>query len=67
MRKRDLLKKITSLEKEISFLRKDNVRLHQLCEVKDSYFMEMISDGLRNGSTLAARHMADRKKYIQGK
>lgn len=29
--------------------------------------MEMISDGLRHGSSLAAKHMSDRKKYKKGK
>lgn len=41
--------------------------LEELCEEKDSYFMEMISDGLRHGSKLAAKHMSDRKKTLNGK
>lgn len=41
--------------------------LEDLCDVKDSYFMELMSDGLRHGSSLAAKHMADRKKYKNGK
>ena len=55
------------LLKENEALRKDNKRLRKLCEEKDSYFMEMISDGLRHGSKLAAKHMADRKSYKNGK
>lgn len=56
-----------NLVKENEALRKDNKRLRMLCEEKDSYFMEMISDGLRHGSKLAAKHMADRKSYKNGK
>lgn len=53
-------KKINQLEKRVKDLEK-------LCETKDSYFMEMMSDGLRNGSSLAGKHMADRKKWLKGK
>lgn len=56
-----------SLKKENAYLRKENKRLHRLCKEKDSYFMELMSDGLRHGSKLAAQHMSDRKKYLQGK
>lgn len=51
----------------IAYLEKENRRLKKLCKEKDSYFTEMISDGMRHGSSLAAKHMADRKKYLQGK
>lgn len=54
-------------KKENEYLRKENKRLRKLCNEKDSFFLEMISDGLRHGSPLAAKHMADRKKYIHGK
>ena len=42
-------------------------RLKRLCHEKDSYFTEMISDGLRRGSSLAAKHMADRRIYKNGR
>ena len=29
--------------------------------------MELMADGLRHGSSLAAKHMSDREKYKQGK
>ncbi|MBQ6123347.1 MAG: hypothetical protein IJI59_16655, partial [Clostridia bacterium] len=53
-------KKIKTLEKRIK-------NLEELCETKDSFFTEMISDGLRKGSSLAGKHMADRKKWLRGK
>ena len=40
------------------------VELEDLCNEKDAYFQEMISDGLRHGSSLAGKHMADRKQYL---
>ena len=55
------------LKKENARLKKENKKLRKLCKVKDSYFMELMSDGLRHGSKLAAKHMSDRKKYINGK
>ena len=51
----------------IKELRSENKRLVQLCNEKDSFFLELISDGLRHGSPLAAKHMSDRKKYLNGK
>ncbi|MBQ5591229.1 MAG: hypothetical protein IIU65_06075 [Clostridia bacterium] len=30
--------------------------MRKLCKVKDSYFMELMSDGLRHGSKLAAKN-----------
>ena len=56
-----------SLTKENAYLKKENCRLHDLCKQKDSFFMELMADGLRHGSKLAAQHMSDRKKYIHGK
>lgn len=58
---------ISNMEREIA--RKDQriKQLESLCAEKDEYFLGAISDGLRHGSSDAARHMADRKKYLQGK
>lgn len=56
-----------NLARENAALRRENQRLRDLCEEKDSYFKELMSDGLRHGSPLAAQHMADRKKYLNGK
>lgn len=55
---------IFGLKKENQRLREENQRLRDLCEEKDAYFTEMISDGLRHGSQLAGKHMADRKSYL---
>lgn len=52
-----------NLKKENDYLRKENRRLRNLCEEKDSYFLELMSDALRHGSKLAGKHMSDRKKY----
>lgn len=56
-----------NLKKENDFLKKENLRLRGLCEEKDFFFMELMSDALRCGSKLAAKHMSDRKKHINGK
>ena len=57
----DRLKKLNkSKDREIK-------RLKDLCAEKDSYFDEMISDGLRHGSKLASKHMRDKKDYLNGK
>ena len=58
---------IEGLIRENTMLRKRNKELVKLCKVKDSYFMEMISDGLRHHSPLAAKHMADRRTYLRSK
>ncbi len=60
-------KKISLLEQENKQNRKRIKQLENLCEEKDSFFMELMADGLRHGSSLAAKHMSDRKKYKQGK
>lgn len=52
---------------EIYKLKKENKRLKSLCEEKDKFFAEMISDGLRHGSKLASKHMKDKKDYKNGK
>ncbi len=55
-------KKIADLENENAFLRERISDLEDLCEEKDEYFKQMISDGLRHGSSLAGKHMADWEK-----
>lgn len=60
-------KLIRSLTLENKALKKRNMDLVNLCEEKDSFFKELMSDGLRNGSKLAAKHMADRKSYLKSK
>lgn len=40
------------------------VELENICEEKDDYFLEAISDGLRHGSSLAGKHMADRRQFL---
>lgn len=55
------------LKKERDLLIKENVRLRKLCRQKDNIFKELMADGLRHGSKLAAQHMSDRKKYLKGK
>ena len=59
--------KFFNLKSENAFLKKENQRLHQLCEEKDNFFKELMSDALRNKSKLAAKHMTDRKNYLNGK
>lgn len=55
------------LKRENARLRAENKRLYALCEEKDAYFMDLMSDALRHGSKKAAKHMSDRKKYLNGK
>lgn len=38
--------------------------LENLCETKDGFFKELMADGLRHGSALAAKHMAERKGFL---
>ena len=56
-----------SSKEKIAYLEKENKRLKKLCEEKDSFFMELMSDGMRRGSSLAAKHMADRREYLKRK
>ena len=42
-------------------------QLENLCEENNSCFKELVSDGLRHGSSLAGKYMADYKKYKNGK
>lgn len=59
--------RISNLEREIEKKDRRIRQLESLCAEKDEYFLGAISDGLRHGSSEAARHMADRKKYLSGK
>ena len=58
---------VSSIMAENEALKKEIVRLHVLCEKKDACFREMISDGLRHGSRLAAQHMVERSQYLKGR
>ena len=64
---REEKKQIQLLQKQLVAANRRDRQLERLCAEKDSHFMEVISDGLRHGSPLAAKHMADRKKYLNGK
>ena len=64
---------IMSLTQELAYKNREIARkdqridqLVQLCEEKDEFFKGAISDALRHGSSAAGRHMADRKKYLNG-
>lgn len=59
--------KNNQLERENQRLKERNNQLINLCEEKDSFFLELMSDALRHGSSVAAKHMADRKKQLRGK
>ena len=56
-----------NIERENRELKERNRQLKNLCEEKDSFFIELMSDALRCGSSVAGKHMADRKKYLHGK
>lgn len=60
-------KEIAFLKSELKSRDKRIKQLENLCREKDSFFTEMISDGLRHGSSLAAKHMSDKKKFLNGK
>lgn len=62
-----LRKENISLKMENACLRREVGQLRKLCNEKDSFFKELMSDALRHGSKLAAQHMSDRKKYLHGK
>ena len=59
-------KKVSALKKEIKLNKQRISQLEKLCKEKDSFFEELMSDGLRHGSSLAAKHMSDKKKYLKG-
>lgn len=53
------------IERDVSdYLASRVVELEDLCDEKDDYFQEAISDGLRHGSSLAGKHMADRRQFL---
>lgn len=62
-----LKKKIEQLEEENREKDKRIDELEDLCDEKDDYFKELMSDALRHGSSLAGKHMSDKKKYNNGK
>lgn len=73
MTKKELLIEIARLRAENKILREDNaclrrmvIELRTLCLEKDQFFKELISDGLRHGSSLAGKHMADLKNIVNG-
>lgn len=54
--------------KEINRTQTKRIRkLENLCKEKDSYFKELMSDGMRHGSSLTAKHMRERKDYLAKK
>ena len=65
--KKEEMRVFFNLIKENESLKRENKRLRDLCETKDSFFMELMSDALRNKSKLAGKHMAERKEFLKGK
>ena len=55
-----------SKNKQIRFLKNENKRLKGLCETKDRFFRELMSDALRHGSKLGGKHMIQWKQYKNG-
>lgn len=62
---KDKDEEIENLKYVIRVQEKEIKRLEALCEEKDEFFTEMIADGLRHGSALAARHMKDRNEFLK--
>ena len=58
-------REILALAAENACLRKRVTDLVALCHEKDRYFLAVISDALRNGSSLGGKFMADRKAYLK--
>jgi hypothetical protein len=59
--------KTDKLKNELKESKRRIKELEDLCEEKDSFFKELMADGLKHKSSLAAKHMSDRKKYLNGK
>ena len=57
--------KIRELEQENQNQRKWIKQLENLCEEKDSYFTQLMSDALKKRSSLAGKPMADRREYLK--
>jgi len=62
-----ILKENKLLKEQLAHMHRENSALRKLCEEKDSHFLALMSDGLRNKSSLAAKYMSDRRKYLNGK
>lgn len=60
-----IAEKVAGAVREIVYAQSERRRLKRLCHVKDDYFKEAISDGLRHGSSLCAKHMVDRREYLK--
>lgn len=58
---------IKQLKADVSFLSARVGDLIAICEEKDAWFKELISDGLRHGSSLAGKCMVDRRDWLLGK
>ena len=58
---------ILVLKKTNSVQNKRIKQLENLCEEKDSFFKELMSDATKHGSSLGAKHMSDRAKYLKDK
>ena len=57
----------SKLKKELLESQARIKELEDLCEEKDAFFKELMADGLKHKSSLAAKHMADRKNFLNGK
>lgn len=55
------------LKEQLARMYKENSKLRKICDEKDMHVLALISDGLRHKSSLAAKYMADRKKYLNDK
>ena len=59
--------KLFDFKAENKKLKREVRNLKKLCEKKDKFFKELMSDAMRHGSKLGAKHMSDRKNYLRGK
>ena len=63
MSKKDKI--IKAQAEENNRLWEENQRLRERGDLKDEFYMQMISDGLRHGSSLAGQQMAYRREYLK--